>query len=98
MYIKNIYVYIYIYSTSFFVFLLCGCWSPQLFLFYLKGGKQMRVQPDGVVPFLSGNLYPLLFIDGASVVCGIILDVQYIYICMCLSIYIYTHIYIYTYI
>ena len=49
----------------------------------------MRVQRDGVVPFLSGTLYPLLFIDGASVVCGIILDVQYIYICA----YIYTHIY-----
>lgn len=53
----------------------------------------MRVQRDGVVPFLSGNLYPLLFIDGASVVCGIILDVQYIYIYVHIYVYIYTRIY-----
>ena len=49
----------------------------------------MRVQQDGVMPCLSGNLYPLLFIDGASVVCGIILDVQYIYVHICTYIYIY---------
>lgn len=53
----------------------------------------MRVQRDGVVPFLSGTLYPLLFIDGASVVCGIKLDVQYIFIYICAYIYKYTHIY-----
>ena len=40
----------------------------------------MRVQQDGVIAFLSGNLYPLLFVDEASVVCSIILDVQYVYI------------------
>ena len=84
---KNIYVYIYMFYF-FFCVSSCGCWSPQLFLFYLKG-KQMRVQQDGVMPCLSGNLYPLLFIDGASVVCGIILDVQYIYVHICTYIYIY---------
>lgn len=57
----------------------------------------MRVQRDGVMPCLSGNLYPLLFIDEASVACGIILDVQHMFIYMCTYMYIYTHIYIYTY-
>lgn len=55
----------------------------------------MRVQRDGVMPCLSGNLYPLLFIDEASVACGIILDVQHMFIYMCTYMYIYTHIYIY---